>query len=491
MDDEDTPQLVLKTQGMRVDELSHVIFSKEFVDIFPETGEWSIKNISILLNELKSWKEAGRMHIRESNGSKYISILFQDENKQDENKMSQLRVHVTLDGKVSASVCTDYLCREWQSNTCTITVNKDSRGRPLKKPQTLLHVYYKKVFRLEQYGSHVILFKKNPLFYDISCFSDSFAFFCFCILDRLNKIIDEDITILEDIYDIWFREKGRSDSATEESFKANVEGFLDLEVTKSNLRTKGHIHIDDVDYSILSGIYISPYSASILEDNNEIVDGLLMDTTWHVLPYYVTSILMCSVCNVGIPLAFSFGKGETSSLYEMFFETFNEKFGIDLGQYTVESDNGIALTAVCNNHNNKHLRCLKHFLTSLGLEEFSKQVGELVSSKCIKDFNALCKIYADQFSKVPLEKMDSLKKILFKAGLDFCSERKEIIIADINKWDTISQIERIKYSMPSTTNALESSHGHLNGQLPRRNNFWSAMLRLVTFILKKESSFSG
>ena len=47
MDDEDTPQLVLKTQGMRVDELSHVIFSKEFVDIFPETGEWSIKNISI------------------------------------------------------------------------------------------------------------------------------------------------------------------------------------------------------------------------------------------------------------------------------------------------------------------------------------------------------------------------------------------------------------------------------------------------------------
>ena len=69
--------------------------------------------------------------------------------------------------------------------------------------------------------------------------------------------------------------------------------------------------------------------------------------------------------------------------------------------------------------------------------------------------------------------------------------KRVIIIADINKWDTISQIERIKYSMPSTTNALESSHGHLNGQLPRRNNFWSAMLRLVTFILKKESSFSG
>ena len=36
-------------------------------------------------------------------------------------------------------------------------------------------------------------------------------------------------------------------------------------------------------------------------------------------------------------------------------------------------------------------------------------------NKCIKDFNALCKIYADQFSKVPPERMDTLKKILLKA----------------------------------------------------------------------------
>ncbi len=105
----------------------------------------------------------------------------------------------------------------------------------------------------------------------------------------------------------------------------NAEGILDLQLTKKDLKTKAHITIDGIDYSILSGIYISPYAKSILEKNVEILDGLLMDTTWRVLPYYVTSILMCSVCNIGIPIAFSFGKGETASLYEMFFDAFKKK----------------------------------------------------------------------------------------------------------------------------------------------------------------------
>ena len=158
--------------------------------------------------------------------------------------------------------------------------------------------------------------------------------------------------------------------------------------------------------------------------------------------------------------------------------------------YTVERDNGIALSTVCNAHNNKHLKCLKHFLTSLGLDEFSKEVGELVSAKCIKDFNTLCAIYSEQFSKASIEKINNLQKMLGKAGLAYLPETKKIIVADTEKWDAISQIERIKYSMPSTTNALESSHGHLNSQIPRRNNFWSAMLRLTKYVLRKEYGFN-
>jgi hypothetical protein len=216
-----------------------------------------------------------------------------------------------------------------------------------------------------------------------------------------------------------------------------------------------------------------------------------MDTTWRVLPYYVTSILICSVCNIGITIAFSFGKGETASLYEMFFDAFKKKFDINLGKYVVESDHGTALTTVCNNHNCKHLGCLKHFLTSLGLNEYSKQVGELVSAKCIKDFETLRTLYSRQFSKITShESKQQMMKTLDKAGLSY-SDEKGIIIANKEKWESISQIERIKLSMPSTTNALESTHGHLNAEIPRRNNFWSAMMRLVKYVLTKENNFAN
>ena len=168
-----------------------------------------------------------------------------------------------------------------------------------------------------------------------------------------------------------------------------------------------------------------------------------------------------------------------------------KKFDINLGKYVVESDHGTALTTVCNNHNCKHLGCLKHFLTSLGLNEYSKQVGELVSAKCIKDFETLRTLYSRQFSKITShESKQQMMKTLDKAGLSY-SDEKGIIIANKEKWESISQIERIKLSMPSTTNALESTHGHLNAEIPRRNNFWSAMMRLVKYVLTKENNFAN
>ena len=44
--------------------------------------------------------------------------------------------------------------------------------------------------------------------------------------------------------------------------------------------------------------------------------------------------------------------------------------------------------------------------------------------------------------------------------------------------------------MPSTTNALESTHGHLNAKLPRRNEFCPSLYRLVTSITSKDLNFS-
>ena len=217
-----------------------------------------------------------------------------------------------------------------------------------------------------------------------------------------------------------------------------------------------------------------------------------MDTTWKVLPYYVTSILMLSICNVGIPVSFCFGKAETDDLYEMFFKAFDEILHIDISKYVVESDKGTALAAICSKYKCRHIGCLRHFIATLGLYEYSKQISGLVSSKCESDFERLRLMYSERFAKyIDTPDLDQLQKMLGKAGLNYDIEKKAIVIINEETWKNISQIERIELCMPSTTNALEFSHGHLNADVPRHNDFWTAMKRLVNFTLNKENNFEA
>ena len=60
----------------------------------------------------------------------------------------------------------------------------------------------------------------------------------------------------------------------------------------------------------IDGIYISPFVVSLFNNNDELIDGLIMDTTRKVASKYVTSILMICARNVGLPIAFTFGAAE-------------------------------------------------------------------------------------------------------------------------------------------------------------------------------------
>ena len=73
--------------------------------------------------------------------------------------------------------------------------------------------------------------------------------------------------------------------------------------------------------------------------------------------------------------------------------------------------------------------------------------------------------------------------MLKKMGHNYSYANNEITRCDENRWKQVSMMERVFYEMPSTTNSLESSHGHLNRKTPRRNNFWTALNRIITFFL--------
>ncbi|KAK8896368.1 hypothetical protein M9Y10_014266 [Tritrichomonas musculus] len=54
----------------------------------------------------------------------------------------------------------------------------------------------------------------------------------------------------------------------------------------------------------------------------------------------------------------------------------------------------------------------------------------------------------------------------------------KLYISNEIEWTKVSLLKRIPFKMPTTTNSLESTHGHLNKKMPRRNNFWMSLFRI-------------
>jgi hypothetical protein len=71
----------------------------------------------------------------------------------------------------------------------------------------------------------------------------------------------------------------------------------------------------------------------------------------------------------------------------------------------------------------------------------------------------------------------SLIKTLSKIGLSF--QNNKIVITDLNVFHKYSTIDRVSLSIPRTTGHLESTHGHGNHRLPRRNKFFTGFYRLI------------
>ena len=87
---------------------------------------------------------------------------------------------------------------------------------------------------------------------------------------------------IKEFYNIWVVNKFVYDATTtEEKFRENMEGYVKFIIVEYQENDHSiSITKNGKKYSILKGIYISPFSQSILgKENAEFIDGLLMDTT--------------------------------------------------------------------------------------------------------------------------------------------------------------------------------------------------------------------
>lgn len=193
---------------------------------------------------------------------------------------------------------------------------------------------------------------------------------------------------------------------------------------------------------------------------------------------------MISTMNIGIPISFSFGHSENKKLYSRHFDTFSKTFGIDLTIFPFESDQGGALISLLEEKNIKYFICLRHLLKSLKYNEFSYDVSNILKCCSKEDLQNSLLTYSEIFGCIIEPEKKTLRdKMLKKVGLIY--EDNSIVIKDEKLWEKVSLFKRMPFKMPSTTNSLESMHGQLNHNVPRRNNFWNAIYKLAYHFMMK------
>ena len=155
---------------------------------------------------------------------------------------------------------------------------------------------------------------------------------------------------------------------------------------------------------------------------------------------------------------------------------------------TFESDQHTSLLALCNEFHIKQIFCYRHFISSLKKSAYAYEITKLTGCKSEFDLENAKQLFSKNFVNIVIEDGNELKNInrsLSKVGLSFVFEEKSpidsfILVNDEEKWEQYSLLKHINLKMPSTTNTLESVHGHLNRKVPRRNSFYMALFRIFT-----------
>lgn len=144
---------------------------------------------------------------------------------------------------------------------------------------------------------------------------------------------------------------------------------------------------------------------------------------------------------------------------------------------------------MCQENNIVHIYCLRYYLKSLKFNEFSYSVGILLKCVSETDYNQAKSNFIEEWKQIKDEKkIAKLNKVLNKVGLEFYKKKIEGENSDL--WRRCFMLHRCEFEMPSTTNSLEASHGHLNKKVPRLNEFWSSICRLVNNLTINEKSFN-
>lgn len=454
--------------------------SKECPQMLPvyQNTIWNFKMLSLFLNEMNDFTI--KDHFIYINKEGHPSFHFKS------NKNEDHTICITISNIICVSVSLSLLTQEWNQNTVLNYSNIGSRNYILKTYRLQKHTQFFKNFNKLTFGSKSLLYKNDFVYNSKYDFSKIFHFFSKRIIS-LGLPKNEMTSFLFSYVDSFCNSGKFIPNSLDDLYKCGMRGYFKFELQPKTVKKKLPTFIeDDIEYYITSGVYIFPQSFSLFENDSFNYHGFILDTTWRILPYFVTSKITVSFKNTILPIGFVFGHGETIKSYTFLLKTIEKKLNISFERKILESDQGGALLSIAKSFKFQHLTCLRHFLYGLKKLDYFYQIKYLLRVTSNFEWENSIDYFSKSFKKICDKNPEEILKInntLEKAGLFF--DGNIIFIENDELWDEVSMHRRVNYNMPSTTNTLESMHGHLNKRTPRKNTFYSAILRVHNELSKK------
>ena len=357
--------------------LPEAIYDKKLyqkLEIFPSHGTlFTFTLLSCFLNQYRDFIKLNAKAHRFKGSEESFKFVHSTE--------KQYFIKIKIGEKIRVFLSTCMLVAQWSKCSYEAFTTLGRFNKTLKKPHLRTVLYFYLSFTDLLATSKYLLLHSPIMFCAKTEFSECFRFFA----SRCQNLPDNDDTSLIHDYREFFKFPKNFVISSLEELTKHVSGYLILNLEPVQMRK--HLKTlkkDGITYYILSGVYISSYANSVLHEN-DIINGFLLDTTWRVMPRYVTSIIMGSLYNTGIGLGFSFGRGEDKQIYTELLQKLSTHLNYEFTQKILESDQGTALKAACDDFKMVHLACLRHLLVSLKFSEFSYGIGILLRAVSKKD----------------------------------------------------------------------------------------------------------
>jgi hypothetical protein len=286
-----------------------------FYFILPDTRKWTLENLLIFINQLPDTiTQTDRIY-------KPGPIINLPLSYQDGNHKYNIICTIDIRNYVIDVKChREILLSFFQRFTETRFTDVGSRDRPLiHKNSKRNYITFYITIRNRERGNRFISTLEQSLMIKKSDFQISIQKVV-CILSQYFNRIDETECIFC-IKEIFYQVTLKPTISSLNELVEKVGGILHifrldcLDISNFESCTK-----DGETFSMSHGIFLSRYAQAILTRNH--IDGLIMDTTFRLLPKYVSAFIFGVFRNTGIPLGITFTKSECKLTYSMFYDYF-------------------------------------------------------------------------------------------------------------------------------------------------------------------------